>query len=79
MTVRFCASCMAHALLDPSKSRLALPGCRSPRLAFCDGALHGCTVLVDEAGAVALPKAERAQPAELTIRPMPASEPVLIA
>lgn len=52
MTMRFCTSCMADVGLDPLQSRLALPGCSSPRMAFCDGAKHDCTIMVDEHGSV---------------------------
>lgn len=54
---RFCTSCMVDAGLDPKRSRLALPGCRSARLAYCDGARHDCVVTVDESGAIVTPRA----------------------
>jgi len=43
---------MADVGLDPAHSRLALPGCTSARMAFCDGAQHNCTVIVNEHGAL---------------------------
>jgi hypothetical protein len=52
MTTRFCGSCMADVGLNPADSRLALPGCTSARMAFCDGEQHNCPVIVNERGAI---------------------------
>jgi hypothetical protein len=52
MTTRFCGSCMADVGLNPADSRLALPGCTSARMAFCDGKQHNCAVIVNEHGAI---------------------------
>jgi hypothetical protein len=46
---------MADVGLDPAQSRLALRGCRTARLVFCDGGAHNGTVMVDEFGRV-IPK-----------------------
>jgi hypothetical protein len=46
---------MSDVGLDPADSRLALPGCRTARLVFCDGGAHNGTVMVDEFGTV-IPK-----------------------
>jgi len=43
---------MADVGLNPADSRLALPGCTSARMAFCDGEQHNCTVMVNERGDV---------------------------
>jgi hypothetical protein len=40
---------MSAVGLNPAHSRLALPGCKSNRSAFCDGAAHNATITVDEA------------------------------
>jgi hypothetical protein len=48
---------MAEVGLNPAHSKLALPGCKSVRMAFCDGQAHQTTVLVDENGALAPKKA----------------------
>jgi hypothetical protein len=52
---------MVDAGLDPAQSRLALPGCTQPRLAFCDGTKHDCTVLVNERGEM-LPAGKNLEP-----------------
>jgi hypothetical protein len=41
----------AHGL-DPANSRLALPGCKSNRMATCDGMEHNRTIMVNERGDV---------------------------
>jgi hypothetical protein len=43
---------MSDVGLDPARSQLALPGCKTARLVFCDGAAHKGTVMVDEFGTV---------------------------
>jgi hypothetical protein len=50
---------MSDVGLDPAHSRLALPGCKTARLVFCDGRAHNGTVTVDEFGVVVQKSMER--------------------
>jgi hypothetical protein len=43
---------MSDVGLDPTNSRLALRGCKTARLVFCDGRAHNGSVMVDEFGMV---------------------------
>jgi hypothetical protein len=70
MTTRFCGSCMADVGLDPADSRLALPGCTSTRMAFCDGEQHNCTVSVNENGAIVRNSNEPVPSADYSLKPI---------
>jgi hypothetical protein len=47
---RFCGTCMTLAGGKPADSKLALPGCKQGRMAYCDGVLHNRVVIVGERG-----------------------------
>ncbi len=78
MTTRFCTSCMTEVGLDPALSRLALPGCKSARMAYCDGKLHNCTVIVDEFGAVVRKSTDPIPNADYSLETILVAKPALI-
>ncbi|MGD0472817.1 MAG: hypothetical protein ABSB70_06335 [Candidatus Velthaea sp.] len=49
---------MSDVGLDPANSQLALRGCKTARLVFCDGEAHNGSVMVDEFGMVLQKSAE---------------------
>lgn len=58
---------MSDVGLDPAHSRLALPGCKTARLVFCDGRAHNGTVMVDEFGVVFQKSTERSSDVEFRL------------
>jgi hypothetical protein len=56
---------MSDVGLNPADSRLALPGCKSNRYTFCDGAKHNCAITVDETGQEVIRVATSNTPAAL--------------
>ncbi len=61
---------MAAVGLKPEDSKLALPGCKTARLAYCDGAEHDCSIMVDEAGAMVVKAETLVTPPNVNIKPL---------